>query len=87
MPAPQALFYTIGQTHKFRVRVSEYNLTGKTKSITVTKVLSSSVLPPIAAPVESDVCASSKGCGDLADEENESTSNTHVSQKANRAAG
>ncbi|KAF3591702.1 hypothetical protein DY000_02021416 [Brassica cretica] len=39
------------------------------------------------SPVESDVCASSKGCGDLTDEGNKTTSNTDVAQKANRAAG
>ncbi|KAF2530560.1 hypothetical protein F2Q70_00029597 [Brassica cretica] len=39
------------------------------------------------SPIESDVCASSKGCGDLTDEGNKTTSNTDVAQKANRAAG
>ena len=39
MSVPQALLDTIGQTHKFIVKVSDHNLTGKTQTITVTKIL------------------------------------------------
>ncbi|KAG5410254.1 hypothetical protein IGI04_006573, partial [Brassica rapa subsp. trilocularis] len=39
VPVPQALINTIGQTRKFIVKVSTHNLTGKTQSLTVTKVL------------------------------------------------
>ncbi|CAN7014416.1 unnamed protein product [Brassica rapa subsp. trilocularis] len=39
VPVPQALIDSIGQTHKFIVKVSNHNLTGKTQSLTVTKVL------------------------------------------------
>ncbi|KAG2312052.1 hypothetical protein Bca52824_023609 [Brassica carinata] len=39
VPVPQALIYTIGQTRKFIVKVSNHNLTGKTRTLTVTKVL------------------------------------------------
>ncbi|KAG2327860.1 hypothetical protein Bca52824_010588 [Brassica carinata] len=39
IPVPQALIDTIGQTHKFIVKVSNHNLTGKTQALTVTKVL------------------------------------------------
>ncbi|CAH8385810.1 unnamed protein product [Eruca vesicaria subsp. sativa] len=39
VPVPQALLSTIGQTRKFVVKVSTYNLTGKAQSLTVTKVL------------------------------------------------
>ena len=38
MPVPQALLDTIGQTHKFIVEVSDLNFSGKTQTITVTKV-------------------------------------------------
>ncbi|KAL0854584.1 hypothetical protein Bca101_059736 [Brassica carinata] len=38
VPVPQALIDTIGTTHKFIVKASTHNLTGKTKSLTVTKV-------------------------------------------------
>ncbi|CAH8383981.1 unnamed protein product [Eruca vesicaria subsp. sativa] len=38
VPVPQALTNTIGQTRKFIVKVSAYNLTGKFQSLTVTKV-------------------------------------------------
>ncbi|CAH8385119.1 unnamed protein product, partial [Eruca vesicaria subsp. sativa] len=37
VPVPQALLETIGQTHRFIVKVSDYNLTGKIQSTTVTK--------------------------------------------------
>ncbi|KAF3488357.1 hypothetical protein F2Q69_00056054 [Brassica cretica] len=39
VPVQQTLMDTIGQTHKFVVKVSQHNLTGKTQTITVTKVL------------------------------------------------
>ncbi|KAF8100711.1 hypothetical protein N665_0218s0049, partial [Sinapis alba] len=41
---PQALINTIGQTHKFSLKVSAHNLKGKTRAITVTKILSPAVL-------------------------------------------
>lgn len=36
---PEALINTIGQTRKFIVKISDYNLTGKNQDLTVTKVL------------------------------------------------
>ncbi|CAH8357651.1 unnamed protein product [Eruca vesicaria subsp. sativa] len=39
VPVPQTLVETIGQTRRFIVKVSAHNLTGKTQTITVTKVL------------------------------------------------
>ncbi|CAN6901382.1 unnamed protein product [Brassica oleracea] len=39
VPVPQALIDTIGQTRTFIVKVSKHNLDGKTRSLTVTKVL------------------------------------------------
>ncbi|CAF2036922.1 unnamed protein product [Brassica napus] len=39
VPVPQALIDTIGQTRTFIVKVSKHNLEGKTRSLTVTKVL------------------------------------------------
>ncbi|KAL0758818.1 hypothetical protein Bca101_074968 [Brassica carinata] len=38
-PVPEALISTIGQRHKFCVKVTEHNLSGKTRSFTVTKIL------------------------------------------------
>ncbi|CAF1709690.1 BnaCnng45190D [Brassica napus] len=35
-PVPEALISTIGQRHKFCVKVTEHNLSGKTRSLTVT---------------------------------------------------
>ncbi|WZZ27754.1 hypothetical protein YC2023_011155 [Brassica napus] len=43
VPVPQALIDSIGQTHKFIVKVSNHNLTGKTHTLTVTKVLTPEV--------------------------------------------
>ncbi|XP_013624734.1 PREDICTED: uncharacterized protein LOC106330885 [Brassica oleracea var. oleracea] len=43
-PVPEALISTIGQRHKFCVKVTEHNLSGKTRSLTVTKIL------PLDAP-------------------------------------
>lgn len=44
---PPALVDTIGQTRKFIVKVSNHNLTGKTQSLTVTKVLPPEAVEPV----------------------------------------
>ncbi|CAN7135993.1 unnamed protein product [Brassica rapa subsp. narinosa] len=54
VPVPQALSDTIGQTRKFIVKVSNHNLTGKTQSLTVTKVLHSDD-PELEGELEEDV--------------------------------
>ncbi|KAF3521854.1 hypothetical protein F2Q69_00048952 [Brassica cretica] len=54
VPMPQALIDTIGQTRKFIVKVSKYNLTGKTQSLTVTKVLPPEAVEPVLE-LEEDV--------------------------------
>ncbi|XP_013589037.1 uncharacterized protein LOC111206848 [Brassica napus] len=46
IPVPQALLGTIGQIHKFIVKVSKHNLEGKTQALTVTKVLPSEAPAP-----------------------------------------
>ncbi|CAN6858681.1 unnamed protein product [Brassica oleracea var. botrytis] len=38
-PVPEALISTIGQKHKFCVKVTEHNFSGKTRALTVTKIL------------------------------------------------
>lgn len=38
-PIPEALTSTIGQRRKFCVKVTEHNFSGKTRSLTVTKIL------------------------------------------------
>ncbi|XP_013671877.1 uncharacterized protein LOC106376359 [Brassica napus] len=50
IPVPQALIGTIGQTHKFNVKVSKHNLEGTTQALTVTKVL-----PPEAPAPEGNL--------------------------------
>lgn len=58
VPVPQALLNTIGQTHKFNVKVTEHNLSGRTRVITVTKVLSPSAPPSIPEPVADPIIGS-----------------------------
>ncbi|CAF2157883.1 unnamed protein product [Brassica napus] len=38
-PVPEALISTIGQRHKFCVKVTQHNFSGKARSLTVTKIL------------------------------------------------
>ncbi|CAG7893026.1 unnamed protein product [Brassica rapa] len=92
MSAPRALIDTIGQTHKVRVKVSNLNFTGKIQAITVTKIVSPKVLPPVPTPTEIPFDAEDKvallsvsvvdGSGFNADDGNESTSNRDESKKA-----
>ncbi|KAF3528560.1 hypothetical protein DY000_02042452 [Brassica cretica] len=44
VPVPEALISTIGQKHKFCVKVTKHNLEGKSRSLTVTKI------PPLDTP-------------------------------------
>ena len=39
MHVPEALLSTIGQKHNFCVKVTKHNLDGKSRSLTVTKIL------------------------------------------------
>ncbi|CAF1865981.1 unnamed protein product [Brassica oleracea] len=58
VPVPDALLETIGQTRKFIVKVSDHNLTGKTQTITITKII------PAGAPLPSVSDGISKTGGD-----------------------
>ncbi|KAL0827797.1 hypothetical protein Bca101_051475 [Brassica carinata] len=80
---PEALISTIGQTHKFCVKVTDHNFSGNTRAITVTKILPLDTPSPTEASVGNDIAAMSeeatqsgddvfeppKGRGDSADEE------------------
>ncbi|KAF8081785.1 hypothetical protein N665_0867s0007 [Sinapis alba] len=82
VPVPQPLLNAIGQTHKFSVKVTAHNLTGKTRALTVTKVLPPAGPPSIQASEENiiaggsddslvagdGVCESSKGYEGAAEE-------------------
>ncbi|CAF2041297.1 unnamed protein product, partial [Brassica rapa] len=57
VPVPQALLNTIGQTHKFNVNT----LSGRTRVITVTKVLSPSAPPSTQDPVADQISGSGNG--------------------------
>ncbi|CAH8335322.1 unnamed protein product [Eruca vesicaria subsp. sativa] len=48
VPVPQALLDAIGQTHRFIVKVSDHNLTGKIQAITATKILPPETPQPVA---------------------------------------
>ncbi|CAN6904308.1 hypothetical protein Bca4012_095228 [Brassica carinata] len=47
VPVPQALLDAIGQKRRFVVKVSDHNLTGKTQTLTVTKILPPEAPQPI----------------------------------------
>ncbi|CAN7099813.1 unnamed protein product [Brassica rapa subsp. narinosa] len=50
-PVSEALINTIRQRHKFSVKVTEHNLSGKTRALTVTKIL------PLDTPTETETSA------------------------------
>ncbi|KAF3563372.1 hypothetical protein DY000_02014149 [Brassica cretica] len=95
---PEALISTIGQTHKFCVKVTEHNFSGNTRAITVTKVLSLDTPPPTEVSVENniaatseettksgnEVCGPSNGLGDSADGESKRISAGAETAKAKR---
>ncbi|CAG7864451.1 unnamed protein product [Brassica rapa] len=60
VPVPEALISTIGQTHKFCVKVTDHNFSGNTRAITVTKILSLDPTPPTEASVRNDIAAMSE---------------------------
>ncbi|KAF2536948.1 hypothetical protein F2Q68_00020562 [Brassica cretica] len=98
VPVPEALISTIGQTHKFCVKVTEHNFSGNTRAITVTKVLSLDTPPPTEVSVENniaatseettksgnEVCGPSNGRGDSADGESKRISAGAETAKAKR---
>ncbi|KAF3591673.1 hypothetical protein DY000_02024546 [Brassica cretica] len=60
VPVPQALLDTIGHTYKFIVKVSDHNLSGKTQTITVTKIFPPEAPQPIA-PLEEHAVPTTSG--------------------------
>ncbi|KAF3509880.1 hypothetical protein F2Q69_00004264 [Brassica cretica] len=84
IPVPEALINTIGQTHKFSVKVSDHNLIGKIQTITVTKILSPAVLPAGTTSVENHVALTSETAGDHASEGNKSICHSEEPKKAKR---
>ncbi|CAN6810983.1 unnamed protein product [Brassica oleracea] len=61
VPVPEALISTIGQTHKFCVKVTDHNFSGNTRAITVTKILSLDTPSSTEASVGNDIAAMSEG--------------------------
>ncbi|CAN7058293.1 unnamed protein product [Brassica oleracea var. botrytis] len=98
VPVPEALISTIGQTHKFCVKVTYHNFSGNTRAITVTKILSLDTPPPTEASVGNDIAAMSeeatqsgndvceppKGRGDSVDEESKRTCSSADPETAKR---
>ncbi|CAH8334672.1 unnamed protein product [Eruca vesicaria subsp. sativa] len=68
VPVPQALIGTIGQTRKFVVMVSAYNLSGKSQTLTVTKVLHLDTEDPVVNIGDAAEEATAKGREDHAEE-------------------
>uniref|UniRef100_A0A0D3DA92 DUF223 domain-containing protein n=1 Tax=Brassica oleracea var. oleracea TaxID=109376 RepID=A0A0D3DA92_BRAOL len=60
VPVPEAPISTIGQTHKFCVKVTDHNFSGNTRAITVTKILPLDTPPPTEASVGNDIGAASE---------------------------
>ena len=60
MPVSEALISTIRQTHKFCVKVTDYNFSGNTRAITVTKILPLDTPPHTEASVGNDIAATSE---------------------------
>ncbi|XP_009107715.1 uncharacterized protein LOC103833382 [Brassica rapa] len=60
VPVPEALISTIGQTHKFCVKVTDHNFSSNTRAITVTKILSLDTPPPTEASLGNDIAATSE---------------------------
>ncbi|KAF2540095.1 hypothetical protein F2Q68_00029166 [Brassica cretica] len=52
VPLPQCFIDAIGQTKKFRIRVSPYNFSSTRLSLTATKVVSAAELPPKNSPLK-----------------------------------
>ncbi|KAH0883273.1 hypothetical protein HID58_059369 [Brassica napus] len=60
VPVSEALISTIRQTHKFCVKVTDYNFSGNTRAITVTKILPLDTPPHTEASVGNDIAATSE---------------------------
>ncbi|KAL0771093.1 hypothetical protein Bca101_036244 [Brassica carinata] len=60
VPVPEALISTIGQRHKFCVKATEHNLSGKTRSLTVSKILSLDTPPATEALAGNHIAATSE---------------------------
>ena len=52
VPVPQCFIDTIGQTKKFRIKVTDYNFTSTKLSFTATKIVSAAELPPKNPPLQ-----------------------------------
>ncbi|CAH8388446.1 unnamed protein product [Eruca vesicaria subsp. sativa] len=74
VPVPQAMIDAIGQIRKFIVKVSNHNLTGKTHTLTVTKML------PIEAPTPKI------NLGENVDEETDNERDDHADEAVKRCA-
>ncbi|WZZ43689.1 hypothetical protein YC2023_039948 [Brassica napus] len=74
VPVPQAMIDTIEQTQKFIVKVSNHNLTAKTQTLTVTKVL------PLEAPEPEG------NLGENVDEEPDNEREDHADESVKKGA-
>ncbi|CAF2152317.1 unnamed protein product [Brassica rapa] len=73
VPVLEALISTIGQTHKFCVKVTYHNFSGNTQAITVTKILPLDTPPPTEASVGNAIAATSEEAMQSGNEESKRT--------------
>ncbi|KAH0880441.1 hypothetical protein HID58_067835 [Brassica napus] len=59
-PVPEALISTIGQKHKFCVKVTEHNFSGKTRALIVTKILPLDTSPDTVSSEDNQATATSE---------------------------
>ncbi|KAL0789612.1 hypothetical protein Bca101_005858 [Brassica carinata] len=59
-PVLEALISTIGQKHKFCVKVTEHNFSGKTRALTVTKILPLDTSPATVSSEDNQATATSE---------------------------
>ncbi|KAL0671121.1 hypothetical protein Bca4012_033825 [Brassica carinata] len=89
VPVPQALLDTIRQTHRFIVKVSDHNLTGKTHTITVTKIFPPEAPHPTTSndilKTGSEESSACKGFGDSAGDRVRKASESIESDEAKRS--
>lgn len=89
VPVPEALIATIGQTHKFSVKISNHNLTGKTIALTVTKVHPPEAPAPEVGIREDVIVPAADGTLELGTDENgSSTGNAEAAkERVKRGSG
>ncbi|KAF3565039.1 hypothetical protein DY000_02013494 [Brassica cretica] len=80
VPLPQCFIDAIGQTKKFRIKVTHYNFTSTRLSLTATRIVSAAVLPPKNPPLTPPIPLSTA-------QNNHAASEVEISNVAERSLG